>query len=93
MPKNYGKKIKKGKGRSGLGSSLMKSRNRKIVERKQYIVRNKAEDIDEKSGTEVLESCLERNSLNDFLYDAELRQEQFNAVRGPRLVFRDLEDR
>ena len=58
----------------------MKAKNRKQIQKKEYIQKNKAEVIDEKTGTQVLDSVLERDTLNDFLYNAELRQQQFEVL-------------
>lgn len=74
MPRKRGKKIK-----GGLGSSLVKSKNRKKVQRKEYIQKNGQEQTDFKNSKQKLESVLELDTVSDFLYQAELSQKKFDV--------------
>lgn len=77
MPRKKGRKIK-----GGLGSSLVKSKNRRKVKRKEYIEKNKSEQVDLRNGKQKLESVLEMDSVADFLYQAELSQKTFDVSFG-----------
>ena len=77
MPRKNGKRVKG----NSLGSALVKSRNRKKIEQKEYISEHKAEKIGDKTGKKGLDSMLEIESVSDFLYNAELTQQQFEVER------------
>lgn len=78
MPRKKGLKIKK-----GLGSSMIKAKNRRKVARKAYIKEHRAEETQKVNGKVALESVLEIDTVSDFLYTAELNQLKFDVTIPP----------
>ena len=74
MPRKAGRKVKK-----GLGSAMIKAKNRRKEARKEYIKEHKAEETGVKSGKQALDSMLEIDTVSDFLYNAELNQRKFDV--------------
>jgi hypothetical protein len=80
-------KAKANKKAGGLGKALTKSISKATHEKQKYIAKHGAEllDIDKPK----LVSVVERNALDDFLYNAEIANEKFEQVRAPKLIIQD----
>lgn len=61
-----------------MGNALIKSKNKKKIFDQQYFESKGVErkDIQQKA---KLESCVDQNALQDFLYKAELAQKDFEG--------------
>ena len=68
----------KGTKKTGLGNALIKAKNKQKQEANEYFKNNKAEKI-EKNPKANLASVIERDTLADFMYEAELAQTKFNV--------------
>jgi large subunit GTPase 1 len=80
-------KAKANKKAGGLGKALTKSISKATHVKNLYIAKHGAEllDIDKPK----LVSVVERNALDDFLYNAEIANERFEQVRAPKLIIQD----
>jgi len=63
---------------SGLGRALIKSKNKRHMAAAQFLKKTGAEEK-EVLPKQKLESCIQRDSLADFLYTAELTQQKFEV--------------
>ena len=71
--KKFGKKVI-----TGLGTSMIKAKNRRRVERDEYIKEHRAEE-QVVTGKKALESVLERDTVSDFIYNADINQLKFDV--------------
>ena len=71
---------RKQKGGGSLGSALKKDKNKSSVKKADYIKTHKQEDtgVDTKAKAKLV-SVVERDDVNDFLYNAELKQQKFDV--------------
>ncbi len=63
---------------SSLGRALIKSKNKRHMAAAQFLKKTGAEEK-EVLPKQKLESCVQRDSLADFLYTAELTQQKFEV--------------
>lgn len=61
-----------------LGKSLMKAKNKQKMEARAYFKKHKAEEVELKPKANLV-SVVERDTLAEFMYDAELAQTKFNV--------------
>lgn len=74
-------------GAGGLGTSLNKAIGKSKLTKIAYAEKHKQEELPENKPKLV--SCLERDNLADFLYNAEISQQKFDATKAPRLVIKN----
>jgi len=75
------------KNKGALGNALNNSIGKKAQEKQKYIAKHGAEFIP--TDKPKLTSVVERSTLDDFLYNAEIAQEKFEAVKGPKIILKD----
>ena len=72
--------VRKPKGGGDLGSALKKDKNKSSIKKAVYIRAHKQEDANpDAKGKMKLMSVVERDDVNDFLYNAELKQQTFDV--------------
>lgn len=68
-----------GKKQSCLGNALIKAKNKQKVAANAYFKQNKVEEVEKKPKVN-LASVVERDTLAEFMYGAELAQKKFNVL-------------
>lgn len=72
-----------------LGNVLLKSKNKNTLKKKAYIKKMGAEENNLLDKQPKLQSVLERDNLNDFLYQAEIANKKFEAYKEKKVIIKE----
>ena len=73
------------KHKGGLGNALIKQKHKKNFKEHEHFVKE-GEEIKEYKTKQKLESCIVRDPLNEFLYEAELAHKKFEGIRDTKII-------